>query len=74
MSEGWLAKMTMEMEREKPKMLDWIEKNVKRSGPIEKPRIKKAQKIYVDNKLVKRTGGRTAEPDTIGDILKHLST
>ena len=53
-------------------MLDWISTNVKRERPQPKVRVQKKRKVYQAGKLVKKIGGRQAEPDGISDILKGL--
>lgn len=72
MAAGWLAEMTTEQEREKPKMLAWIAQNVKRKAPDKKPMIPKKKKVYKEGKLIGHDGGRTAEPDKLSEVLKGI--
>lgn len=73
MKEGWLATMTLEMERQKPYMMAWIATNVKRQKPEPKPKAQKPEKQYkiVAGKkyLVKK---EAKMPDKMSDILKGM--
>ena len=76
MKEGWLADMTLEMERNKPYMEAWIAKNIHREAPAPKIKTKPTKRKYktIGGKklLVEKIGGRIAEPDSFADIAKGI--